>query len=580
MANKHLPKKPTTKVIKLKLPKLSSKEQEVNDEQNETEYPQAIVLPGVTVLGRTTEQSGSAIVVEIDTAGHSCDAHYSVDELLKDRGGPLAIDLAKAGHVGFTHGKELRSIANEILRQGSASETIVLDATGLISLTVNGGSYQAYVWNGCAHWFGATPPIQVIASKIATKLPVARTLKGWRIHVGRRLRRNPYLIVLTSHGLAAALRRVFQQPVLVTGIIGPSSQGKSTGQRLVASMYTAPGNQVGVLQMAGTEVGIYEQLESCADRPICFQDLRQFASVEGFMRLVFSSADGATRVKHRTPPRQLSSSPIISNERGVMDISTRNAGSLDEGLFARYIELMTDGPFGMFHYLHGAKDAKEFAESLSAATEKYHGTVWPAWLQALSENWQWVLDRYDRWSPLLRKKIAAYAGDDELSAVDNRMLDGLVFSAWAGVIASILGILPLKPSEVRDAFGLVFAEHINRRRTGNTPLADKVIAEVRGYIDAHSGRFPVLKWFDGEESRSSISGYQYNLKNIGKVYLFHTNFFQETFVAKHGSIVYQILQRAGFLCCSKGRGNQYQVRIPGSGLQKSFIAVKAIIRYD
>ena len=215
---------PTAKIIELNPPTKSARNPAAAKPIDEPNDPPGNILPGVEVLGRTTESSGCAIVLQIATAGHAFHAHYLVEELLKDHGSRLAADLAKAGHIEFARGKALRSVANEILRQAAASKTIVLDGTGLTILKVPAGTYSAYVWNGRAYWFGEVPPFSVIASKVAPTQPRAGTSKGWRIHVGRRLRRNHYLIVMVVHGLAAAIRRLFGLPVLVLIIIGGSEK--------------------------------------------------------------------------------------------------------------------------------------------------------------------------------------------------------------------------------------------------------------------------------------------------------------------------------------------------------------------
>jgi hypothetical protein len=538
------------------------------------------VLPSnVTVLGRTTAESGGEIVVRIATNGINRYNNYAIEDLLSDKASSLIVDLVTTGLVQFTKKKARRAVADEIIDRGVKSSTVVLAATGLTSFKVNQTAHWAYAWAHKTYWFGPVPKMKVLASRVGSTPPFAGSFEEWKKRVGRRLRRNPYLIVMISHALAAALRQIFREPYLVLLLIGPSSSGKTTSQRAVASLFGSPDDDVGVLQMSGTEIGILEQVEQRSDLPILFQDTRQNASVDAFFRLIFSVADGATRYKHGSTKRPLTATAIVSNERGIMDIAARSKGNLDEGLFARCFELSTEAPHGFFHDLHGCDEANMFAKQLRTAAEQCHGTVWPKWLEALESNWEEVMRLHRKWLPIMRQKLATYAGNENIGAVDNRMLDALAFSAWTGVIASKFGVLPIDTEEIRESFGLVFSEHTKRRRAGNTPLADKVISEVRGYIDAHPSRFPKLMAID-EDVRSNISGFRSNVKNVGQVYLFLPEVFHAQIASKHGAVTYRILEREGLIHSTKGRGFQLQMRMPGSGNRKSFIAIKEAIRYD
>jgi hypothetical protein len=533
------------------------------------------VLPSnVTVLGRTT---GGEIVVRIVTNGIKNYTHCSVEGLISDRP-PIIVELVKAGQVQFAKKTSRRAVADEIINRGINSSTVVLTGTGLTSFRINQTTHWAYAWAHKTYWFGSKPPMKVLTSKVGSRPPLAGSFEEWKKCVGRRLRNNPYLIFMISHALAAPLRQIFREPYLVLLLIGPSSFGKTTSQRAVASLFGSPDDDVGVLQMSGTEIGILEQVEQRSDQPILFQDTRQNTSVDAFFRLIFSAADGATRYKHGATRKPLTATAIVSNERGIMDIAARSKG-LDEGLFARCFELSSEAPHGFFHDLHGCDEASMFAKQLRAAAEQCHGTVWPKWLEALESNWEEVVRLHRKWLPVMRRKLATYADNKNIGAVDNRMLDSLAFSAWTGAIASRFDVFPIDTQEIRDSFGLVFSEHAKRRRSGNTPLADKVISDVRGYIDAHPSRFPKLVAND-EDVRSNISGYRSNVKNVGQVYLFLPEVFQAQIASKHGPVTYRILEREGLIHSTKGRGFQLQMRMPGSGNRKSFIAIKEAIRYD
>lgn len=536
----------------------------------------------IQVVGRLPDEYGGHIVVAFSVRGQTWYACYAIDELLRNTT-TLAKDLVKAGHIHLSRGKALRGMADIILELGCESTTVVLPKTGLAKIQINGIPYWVNTWDGRQYAFGPQPPVPVATMAAATPPSRTGTLTGWKKAIARHCHKNPHLIVILCHALAAPLRRVFRQVFLVLLLVGPSSTGKTTGQRLAASMYGSPENEVGVLQMSGTEVGIREQLESRNDLPLCFQDIRQSEAADVLFRLIFSAADGANRYTHGAHNRPLSATPILSNERSIMDLAHRGSSGLDEGLFGRCIELYANAKYGLFHDIHDAESASAFSKEIEAAAYAHHGKAWPAWLSLLSDNWDQVLAWYKAGLPIVRDRIAGSVDSASIGPVDGRMLDALAFSAWVGMVASKLGLLPLAESEIRMAFSEVFSEHIGRRQAGRTPLSEKIIADVRGYIDQHQGRFPSFDRFDTDGSRSGITGYRRQAKDGSEDFLFFPDQFEGLFAAKYGSTVYYHLRRAGFLRVTKGRGNQLQVRVPnmsGADDRKSFIAVNAAIRFD
>lgn len=211
----------------------------------------------IQVVGRTPDEYGSDIVVAFSVRGQTWHACYAIDELLRNTT-TLAKDMVKAGHIQLAMGKPLRGAADSILELGSVSTTVVLPKTGLAKIQINGKPYWVYVWDGRQYALGPQPPVSVSVATMAVAIPPSRagSLKGWKLAVGRLCHKNPHLIVILCHALAAPLRRVFRQVFLVLLLVGPSSTGKTTAQRLAASMYGSPENEIGVLQMSGTEIGM------------------------------------------------------------------------------------------------------------------------------------------------------------------------------------------------------------------------------------------------------------------------------------------------------------------------------------
>ncbi len=156
----------------------------------------------------------------------------------------------------------------------------------------------------------------------------------------------------------------------------------------------------------------------------------------------------------------------------------------------------------------------------------------------------------------------------------------MAFSAWVGVIASELNILPLKKSEVIEAFVHVLEQYFSRHAFGFSPAANKLIAEIRGLLDENESKFLNIENSNEENEKNCCYGYYIFSKKHGKLYLFYPSVFERIFVNKYGSAAYKLLLDAGFLVCDKSRGNQHLVRIPGTSQRKSFVAIKDMIRFN
>lgn len=536
--------------------------------------PKSISIIGITPGGG--EQKRTAV---IRTSVNGCAQLHklSVAELAAGELKALSAILAEAGHYDLVENSKLKLAAKEIIKIGSTKRALILNTSGLNEIEVDEKIYSAYVWGKKHYWFGDKPDARVVVANGHSHKHASCTLAEWKISVGRKLRGNPYLTVTHTHALASALRRRFQKKCISVSLVGQSGIGKSTIQNSAQSQI---GPIEGVITMSGTKVGIIEHLLEHPDSPVFFQDIKQCDSSDIFFDLVFDVADGACRMKSGQKQKKISATMLLSNERVAADMVTRKKGTIDEGLYARLFEIVCAAPYGAFHELHGCATAADFADELSRNSEKLYGAVWPAWIQVLSENWPDVLRLYEKWLPIVKEGITKRAGEAAHDRVNNRILDALSFSAWAGWIASWLKILPVKRSEIVEAYGLVMNEHLDRQKAGATPLADQLVTAVRGCIDESPARFQNLESFNGASNHANIYGYRWKSKSKGDVFLFLTSVFDRLFIQKFGGNAYEILKQSGFLVATKGRGYQYQVRLPGTGEQKSFIAIKKAIRFD
>lgn len=546
---------------------------------NSTTSIESLIPKSIRVLGITpaSGEKKREVILEINSNGIAKNYHFPLSELACGERKLLATIFAETGHFDLAEGPPLKRVAAAILEEARTHTAIILTTQGWHKVVINDETYGCYVWGDKADWFGLEPQANVVVSNSQNHVPASCSLKHWKLNVGKKLAGNPYLIVTHAHTLASAIRRIFGQPLTSISLVGQSSIGKSTVQQSAQSIV---GPIDGVTSMSGTKIGLLEYLLARPDSPVFFQDTRQNDRPAILFDLVFDVADGAGRMRSgdKVQPKN-GATMILSNERLAIDMQSKNKVPLDEGLFARLFEIVCHGPYGAFHNLHGCESGAEFAKELKNNSEKYHGAVWPAWIQALSENWERVHQLHSKWLPMIKTKIDGQVGDLDLHQVNNRVLDSIMFSAWVGVIASELGILPVSKKEIVSAYALVVKEHISRQISGTTPLGDEVVNKVRGCLDENIAHFPKLAAFNDESHRAGILGYRSKTKQGEEIFMFLPHIFDREFKEKFGSVAYEILSNAGFLVTSSGRGNQYLARIPGTELRKSFVAIRASIRF-
>ena len=479
--------------------------------------PDTIRGIGMTPLSETKARE---VVIEITTSSGITVVHLLLAEVGSGDYKSLGEALAEGEHFDLAERDMRGKVAKALLSQVVTNKTIVIESTGLTKITVDGQTFNAYVWDHRIYWFGPKPETKVVASKRIAPARTSGNFNQWHDQHKGVLPGNHYLIVIFALCLAAALRCLFGEKGLILGIVGPSTTGKTTAQ---ISAQTQIGHSDEVKTMSGTKIGLLEHLSSKPDQPAFLEDARQTDSTDDLVNILFDAADGAGRIKSGETTKPISATVILSNERNVLDMPLAKKSGLDEGIFARLLEINVTQPNGVFHHLHGEKSPADFAKKLKSIQAQYYGTAWPVWLETLSNNWPQIIELHERWMPKVKEKIAKHAGTQEISSINNRLLDKLTFAAWAGCIASHYEILPITKNEVTHAFGLVFTEHLARQMKGTTPLGDKLIAEVCGFLDENIARFLDLAMFDANAVRGSIDGYRFSTKRDGTVYLILPN---------------------------------------------------------
>lgn len=543
--------------------------------------PTIAIPSNIHVLGMTKANNSLAQCIAIEVHHNSTSKRYliPITALISGERIELISCLLEAGSLHLLERKALSKLGASIAQEAQKREAHILSTPGLNQVLINGTQYSAYLWEDKTYWLGSPAPANSVFQWHQAQQRRAGSFDGWTTYVGQLLRGNHFLISVVVHALASALCRFFGMPRLVINLIGPSGVGKTITQRCGQSLI---GPCSDVRTMSATPAGIREYLLTKPDMPAFFQDARQFPASE-LISLIFDLADGATRLKSgtsNTNESAIASTLILSNERHLVDMKRTGETLLDEGIFARCLEIDCNAQYGAFHDIHDAESPNEFAKQLETATSNYYGTAWPRWLRAISKNFEKIIASHRTLFPEIRQKLVENGGSESLKRVNNRIVESLAFSAWVGVIASKCKVLPLTQEEIVTAFSVALDQYINRQKNGVTPLTELIVAKIRGILDEQSNRFPTLDQFGKHVNGHAPSGYTHETKAGEKVYLWPPHAFQKIVIDQFGQVALQLLRDAGYLISTKGRGFQYQVRLPKCDERMSFIALRRSIRFD
>lgn len=490
------------------------------------------------------------------------------------------IDWALKNELGALADMGTKSLGAEIREAAAGKEVVVVDVPGYHRVMAGDVPLATYAWGGRIYFLGSAPPFKVYTTDAAAKSVLHQgDWKTWIGAIQPIAKVNPRLLACLCASLSAALLRAFDMPSFTLALWAPTTKGKSTYQLVCSAMIGPPK----ILQWRGTGLGIQDVCADRPDQPCYLDDIHKADKFEDIAALVMAAGNGAARLvsKRATgsrPPREIHSLPIVSTEKMLASMAE---SSVAGGMFARYFEI-GEGLHGLFDDLSGHANGASLSKHLKAFARAQYGTVWPRWLKLLSKAWPKVEALRNEKLPELQAAILKAASDQMPDEITLRIVDNLAFAAFAGLLATELGLWNISERRISSAFGLLLKEHLARTPTGNA-MEERIVEAIAGYIETHRDKFLSTSTAN-DHDRAGHVGYLIEDRKHGPLYLFIPDTFRKLFVTQFGEEVYEALRTAGHLVCHGSRHNRFTKRVPaGPGGEKKpmdFIAINARIRYS
>ncbi len=506
----------------------------------------------------------------------SVSKHAQLDEL-----------LLRAGFVEAVSQMPIKALAASFRNFAATTKVRVLTQEGIQSVEFDGVAHRVLVKGGICHWLGAASErVQVVLAGNAAKptRPLAshkKFLKAFR----PLLSQQPRLLVVLLFALASELAHEFDIVLIALMLVGPSSIGKSIAQRTSSRLITG---EDGLRQLNATPQGLIEFLQAQGAGAVYLEDAHGARVWDALCEAIMSAGNGAEGRLRSSHSRGVANEAairctlIMSAEASLADTVRSGRGTMRTGLYARLLEIYP-GPEGMFDDRCGHDSSAGLAMHLEGLSQEFAGVVGHAFFNMVASLWDKLQEQWPLKRDLVQAAILKHAGLEKVTGMTHRLTEALTFVGFVGATAAHHEVLPLKPSDVFKALGLLLREQVDRLKGATTPVAQAVREAVRTFIESNPGKFLPIEQA-GNTTTNGLAGYIKRTKQ-GPLYLFIPGVFKERFVSKFGEETYAHLAAAGLLRTQETRGNLYQVRLDLPGQQdkhdrRSFVAISGAILLD
>lgn len=438
-------------------------------------------------------------------------------------------------------------------------------ATALPATVLNRSGWHGDVFATSSGVLGETvePHYLVGQLSISPQLDASGALEDWQHQVGKLCCGNPLAIFSVGVALAAPLLAVTGMENGAFHLVGASSSGKTTLQRLACSVYGGPeylrswvSTENGLEAVAAQHHDMLLALDEIGlARPECVDvAVYQIMNGSGKLRATISG-DLASTASWRTLL-------LSTGEVGIGELLEVIGKQVRAGQQTRLVEIPIFGTFGAFDSIHGRKSPAAFVEDLNSRSSEFFGTLFPAWillLLQLSDDLRDYLVREVR-------RVSEHWGADQMASQAQRVTKRFALVAVALRLCSRNFLVPWDEKESLSAVRKALTAWLrNRGHTKNIEefrllkvLGSAMLEWERNLVDGQ-----------GQQGRMLGVGYRYQV-NGRELWLIEKQHFLRKLAlpAQHMKEIQVLLQRDCLRTNELARGT-YKVKIDG-GFQRFF----------
>lgn len=325
----------------------------------------------------------------------------------------------------------------------------------------------------------------------------AGTLETWREHIGKKCIGNSRLLFAVSCALAGPLLHLVGLESGGFHLQGNSSTGKTTAQRVAASVYGS------ALQSWHTTGNALEPTATAHNDSLLLLDEISLARSDQVIEMAYSLANetGKARMDINAQTRAPARWRLLflsTGEISLVDHAAKAGIKAPAGAEVRIADIPAEagltGPdgrsLGAWENLHDAPDGAAFSKSLTEAAILHRGHLGRAWLDRMVANREKITADANLHMEAFSIEVLAGGAGGQVRRVAARF----ALVAAAGELAADLCGWP--EGSATQAVATCFHAWVARRPGGNGANEHaRAVDQIRGFLSHNTdGRFKRLSW--------------------------------------------------------------------------------------
>lgn len=411
------------------------------------------------------------------------------------------------------------------------------------------------------------------------RFPSAGSVEEWRDHVARVAAGNSRLAFAIMCAFAGPLLRVVDELGCGFHLFGASSSGKSTAQRLAASVWGYPDKYM--RSWRTTTNGLEGIAAAHNDNVLILDEIGQVSPKEvGASAYMLANGMGKTRSTRSGVPRPAATFRLVFLSSGEVPqalIAAQGGGTTYAGQELRMLDIPVDAGRGMgvMETLHGAASASDAIAALTTAMRTYYGTAGERFLAHIAHHWD---DVARDMKAAVKFYCERFAPAGSSSGQTIRAARSIAIAAAAGELATNLGITGWDTTVVDTTAAAIFQAWSARFGHEQREIA-RIYAQVRGFFEMHgSSRFENADRYDDAHERvQNRAGF--SRRNPGDdavtFYVLPEAFRTEICRGLDHKEVAKVLIERGWILGSGNKQSQVQ-RLPGIGPTRCYVFTSAM----
>lgn len=521
----------------------------------------------VTAFARDTKNKKWGRMLRFaDMDGVIHEHYFSAQDMGKD-GDSIIAELRGMGLQTTTDWGLLRKLANYIYNAIPANNKKVCcaDKTGWHE---NGAVYlmsdSTTIGNGSENYAfqSASTAVQACCRR--------GTHDEWKTHVASLCRGNSRLTFVVSVSFACGLLGIINAEGGGFNLFGRSSGGKTTALNMAASVMGRPKNYI--LRWRATDNGLEGTAKLHNDSLLILDELGEMDSSKAG-QCAYMLANGGGKIRSNTsgnarPTAEWLLMFLSSAEITLAEHMAESGKSARAGQETRFADIPADAGkgLGLFENIHNYDSPGKFADSIKLLTEDYHGTAFPAFIEA-------VISNIDVLPATIRKFKEDFLENyipKNISGQIYRVASRFALVAAAGEFATACGITGWEKGDAEKAVAACFLAWLSNRAHTEDQEDVRIVATFKGYFQQYgesrffSARYNkdgVLEVIENFRTPQRVDGFKIVKDDQIEFYVFPPSFNEICKGLNQSSTIKYLAENGYTMKDTQGR-NQPQKRLP------------------